>query len=85
MGFVNRTYADADAMLEEVMSLALEIAGKSPVSIRGTKEMILYTRDHTVAEGLNYIATWNAAMLLSDDLREALTAKTQGRDPLFED
>jgi hypothetical protein len=25
--------------------------------------MITYARDHSVADGLNYIATWNAAML----------------------
>jgi enoyl-CoA hydratase len=36
--------------------------------------MMNYARDHTVADGLNYVATWNAAMLMSDDLQRALTA-----------
>jgi hypothetical protein len=37
--------------------------------------MVNYARDHSVADGLNYIATWNAAMLMSDDLTEAMTAR----------
>ena len=52
---------------------------------RGCKEMITYGRDHSVADGLNYIATWNAAMLMSKDLFEAGTASMQKREPLFKD
>jgi enoyl-CoA hydratase len=44
------------------------------LAIRGSKEMLVYSRDHSVADGLNYIATWNAAMFLSADLDEAMTA-----------
>jgi enoyl-CoA hydratase len=33
-----------------------------------------YARDHSVADGLNYIATWNAAMLMSEDLSKAVMA-----------
>ncbi|MDM0041272.1 hypothetical protein QTH89_03835 [Variovorax sp. J22G21] len=47
---------------------------KSPLCLRGTKEMISYVRDRPVADGLNYIATWNAAMLYSEDLDEARRA-----------
>ena len=50
------------------------IARKSPLSIRGIKEMVNYARDHSVADGLNYIATWNAAMLMSEDLTQAMMA-----------
>jgi enoyl-CoA hydratase len=38
-----------------------------------------------VADGLNYIATWNAAMLMSKDLFEAGAADMQKRDPVFKD
>jgi hypothetical protein len=41
-------------------------------TIQGTKEMLLYARDHSVEEGLNHVATWNAAMLQSDDLKKAI-------------
>lgn len=36
--------------------------------------MIGYMRDHRVDDGLEYVATWNATMLQSADLRVAMTA-----------
>ncbi len=85
IGLVNRTYADTAALLEGVFALAREIAGKSPVAIRGTKEMIRYMRDHRVDDGLEYIATWNAAMLQSDDLKVAMAAHMSKQKPDFAD
>lgn len=82
---VNKSFSDKTEMLASVMATANEIASKSPLSIRGIKEMSLFARDHSVAEGLNYVATWNASMLVSDDLKEALTAKQQRRNPEFND
>jgi enoyl-CoA hydratase/carnithine racemase len=83
MRLVNRCFATHEDMTAGVAEIAATIAGKSPISIRGCKEMITYSRDHSVADGLNYIATWNAAMLLSDDLDEALTAAKEKRAPVF--
>ena len=85
MRLVNRCFESPDALNARVMEIARSIAAKSPLSIRGCKEMITYTRDHSVADGLNYIATWNAAMLLSKDLFEAGAANMQKRDPDFKD
>ena len=65
--------------------LAATIAAKSPLSVRGAKEMLTYARDHSVSDGLNYAATWNAAMLLSADLPEALLARREKRTPRFPD
>jgi enoyl-CoA hydratase len=33
--------------------------------------MLNYSRDHSVADSLNHVATWNAAMLLSEDIQKA--------------
>lgn len=85
MGLVNRVYADRDQLLEGVNSIANEIASKSPLAIRGTKEMIRYSRDHSVADGLNYIATWNAAMLQSDDVKLAVAAHMSKKPAKFAD
>jgi len=85
IGLVNRHYETKEMMMEEVMKTARLIASKSPISIRGTKEMILFTREHSVADGLNYIATWNAGMLQSNDIEEAMVAKAEGREPVFGD
>jgi enoyl-CoA hydratase len=85
MRLVNRVYASREAMADGVRELAASIAAKSPLSIRGSKEMMLYARDHTIADGLNYVATWNAAMLMSDDLQKAMMAGMSKQAPEFND
>jgi enoyl-CoA hydratase len=85
IGLVNRVFESREALYAGVQEIAATIAAKSPLSIRGTKEMINYARDHSVADSLNYIATWNAAMLMSNDLTEAMTANMQKRPPIFKD
>ena len=85
IGLVNHSYASAGMLFHEVAKIAATIAKKSPLSIRGIKEMVNYARDHSVADGLNYIATWNAAMLMSEDLTEAMTAARGKREPKFRD
>ncbi len=85
MHLVNRVFESREALHAGVREIAATIAAKSPLSIRGTKEMINYARDHTVADGLNYIATWNAAMLMSKDLSEAMMANASKRAPVFQD
>lgn len=82
---VNRVFESREALYAGVREIAASIAAKSPLSIRGVKEMISYARDHSVADGLNYIATWNAAMLMSKDLHEAMAANAGKRRPVFKD
>ena len=73
-GLVNRVFDSREALRQGVRDIAASIAAKSPLSIRGTKEQLNYARDHSVADGLNYVATWNAAMLMSEDLTKAMMA-----------
>ncbi|MEM9848203.1 MAG: crotonase/enoyl-CoA hydratase family protein [Bacteroidota bacterium] len=84
-GLVNQTYDDQAQMLVGVKSIAATIAAKSPLAIRGTKEVLQYARDHSVQEGLQHIQLWNAAMFLSSDLMEAFQAGLEKRTPEFED
>jgi len=71
--------------MEAVRGLAQQIAGKSPLAVRGTKEVLNYSRDHSVADGLNQVATCNAAMLMSANLSETLAAMRERRTPRFAD
>jgi enoyl-CoA hydratase len=82
-GFVNRVFPDRDSLIAGVTEIAREIARKSPLAIRGSKEMILYSRDHSVADGLNYIATWNAGLMSQSDLMSSIQAP--GGDVEYED
>jgi enoyl-CoA hydratase len=85
VGLVNKVYDSREALQAGVRELAAQIASKSPLSIRGVKEMLNYSRDHSVADGLNYIATWNAAMLMSNDLTAAMMAGMSKQTPEFKD
>jgi enoyl-CoA hydratase/carnithine racemase len=85
IGLINRRFESVDALHAGVLEIARTIAAKSPLAIRGTKEMINYARDHSVADSLNYVATWNAGLLMSDDLQEAMLANMSKRPPEFRD
>lgn len=85
VGLINRVFETHEALLEGARKVARSIAGKSPLAIRGTKEMLNYGRDHSVADGLNYVATWNAAMMMSADLSESMNALREKRLPKFDD
>ncbi len=85
LGLVNRVFADREQLLDGVLALAQQIAAKSPLAIRGSKQALNYARDHSVADGLAQIASWNAAMLLSKDLMAALMKGKAGEPPRFRD
>ena len=85
LGLINKCYEDKETMMSEVRKIAGGIARKSPLAMRGVKETLLYSRDHSVASGLNHVATWNSAMLLSSDLEESIMALIQNRTPEYND
>lgn len=84
-GFVNEVFPDHETMLDATMAIAGEIASKSPMAVWGTKQTMHYTRDHTVADGLEFIANWNAAMFDTDDMAEAFKASLEQRRAEFPD
>ncbi|HEY4113853.1 MAG TPA: crotonase/enoyl-CoA hydratase family protein [Rhizomicrobium sp.] len=86
LGLVNAVFATQEAMMEHVIGVAREIAEKSPLAVHGSKVMINYARDHSIADGLDYIATWQAGMYHPQtDMRESFMAKQEKRRPEFAD
>ncbi len=83
IGLVNDVAADTDGVHKAARSLAAEIAANSPIAVQGTKAVLAANEGRTVAEGLDYVATWNAGMLASEDLVEAVTAFMEKRPPKF--
>lgn len=63
-----------EACLKRAIDLAKEIASKSPVGVATLKQNIVYSRDHTVEEGLNHILLLNMAMLQTKDMEKAVMA-----------
>jgi len=85
VGLINEIFEDHDALLEGVTKIAAGIAERSPLAVWGSKEMINYARDHTVADSLNYIATWQTGMFQPTDMLEAFKAKGEKREPVYDD
>lgn len=83
-GLVSRVFDDHETLVAGVLNIAREISARSPLAVTGTKEMLNYVRDHSVADGLNYVATWNAAMVLTRDLGEGLNAQQERRSPMYD-
>lgn len=85
VGLVNEVFDDHDALVAGVLDIAGRIASKSPLAIWGTKEMCNFTRDHSVADSLRYMAGWQSGMFHGQDMAEQFTAKAEGRSPVFEE
>jgi enoyl-CoA hydratase len=83
IGLVNDVAGDAEGVLKASRALAAEIAANSPIAVQGTKAVLAANEGRTVAQGLDYVATWNSGMLASDDLVEAMTAFMEKRTPKF--
>lgn len=80
-GLVSRVFVDKEAMMTAALEMAGEIAARSPVAIQSTKVNLLYSRDHSVQEGLNYMAAWNMTMLQSEDVIKSAQAAMERKHP----
>ncbi|XP_059173328.1 delta(3,5)-Delta(2,4)-dienoyl-CoA isomerase, mitochondrial-like [Physella acuta] len=83
MGFVSRILPDKDTLIKAAVELAKVIASKSPIGVQGSKVNIVYSRDHGVYQGLNYMNIWNSAMVQSEDVSIAIAAALQKTAPVF--
>jgi enoyl-CoA hydratase len=83
IGLVNRISADADGVVSDARAMAAEIAANSPLAVQGTKAVLGAGEGRPVAEGLEFVAAWNAGFLASDDLTEAMTAFMEKRPAVF--
>ena len=83
IGLVNDVYPDRDAVIAAARELAGRIAANPPLVVQGVKDVLNAAREPQAAEGLRYVAAWNAAFLPSQDLGEAVQAFFERRPPRF--
>lgn len=87
-GLVSSVFQTKEEMMHAAMDMATMIAAKSPVAVQGTKMNLVYSREHSVEEGLDEVAKWNMTMLQSEDLMKSAMAamdKTNTEPPEFAD
>ena len=82
-GFVSSVYENKEECLKAAIATATLIAEKSPVAVSTTKRSIIYSRDHSVQEGLDNICVLNAAMLQTEDLAISAMASMSKQKPHF--
>ena len=84
-GFLNAVEADHAAALAAGEAMALTIAARSPLAMTGIKHVLNHGRDHSIEDGLDYVALWNAAMLQGGDVPAAIGAQMAKREAVFGD
>ena len=81
IGFVSSVADNREILMDRCLEVCKTIAQKSPVAVQGTKVAMNYARDHSIAEGLEQIATWNGATLLTEDLMKSAMAMKERKGP----
>uniref|UniRef100_A0AAV2J6W3 Uncharacterized protein n=1 Tax=Knipowitschia caucasica TaxID=637954 RepID=A0AAV2J6W3_KNICA len=77
----SRVFVDKEAMMAAALEMAGQIAARSPVAVQGTKVNLVYSRDHSVQEGLHYMAAWNMSMLQTQDVMKSAQASMEKKGP----
>ncbi|GJE89223.1 ClpP/crotonase [Phanerochaete sordida] len=84
MGLISKIVAGSrDQVVAAALQTAKLIASKSPIAVLGTKRVLLHARDNTVQSNLEYVATWNSAMLQSSDTPSALKGAMEKKSATF--
>jgi enoyl-CoA hydratase len=83
IGLVNDVFDTPEDLVREARSLARSIAENPPLVVQGIKQVMDYCADKSLADGLRYVAVWNAAFLQSHDLGEAMAAFVEKRPAVF--
>ena len=82
IGLCERLVDDAE-LEDEVTALAATIAAQPPLAVQGAKRAVAASGRLPVEEGLVFEAEQQKVCLQSDDMREAIAAVVESRDPVY--
>lgn len=83
LGLVSKVVDDDATLFKDGLELAKTIASKSPIAVQGSKVNLVYSRDHTVEEGLRFMTIWNGSMLQSEDVIKSAMAQMAKEQATF--
>ncbi|KAF2360870.1 Crotonase superfamily [Trinorchestia longiramus] len=76
-GLVSRQLPCYETLMAAATATAQTIAQFSPVAVQATKMALVYSRDHSVQEGLQFMQLLNMSLLQSEDTRVAAMSLLQ--------
>jgi enoyl-CoA hydratase len=85
LGFVNGLFDDHAATVAGALAVAHKIAARAPVAVAASKEMLNYTRDHSVAESFTYMNALQPGVFDPEDIARAVAAQKAGAPAAFAD
>ncbi len=83
VGLVSSLHDNQEGMLESAFEVAEKLVSKTPLAMWVTKEVLNYSRDHSVKEGLDNVNLWNAATLHKEDVMTTMMSKMQKKKPEY--
>ncbi|KKP06789.1 hypothetical protein THAR02_01081 [Trichoderma harzianum] len=83
VGFVSQVHEGKEKTVQVAIELAANIAGKSPVAVQGTKELLNHARDHSTVDTLRYTQLWNSVALQGADFPAAILSVLKKQKPTF--
>jgi len=78
LGFVNGLFDTHEQLVAGALEVARRIASKAPVAVAATKQMISYTRDHSVAESFDYLNALQPAIFDIEEIKRNLKGSKRG-------
>jgi enoyl-CoA hydratase len=75
LGFVNGIFDTHEQLVAGALEVAKRIASKAPSAVAATKQMISYTRDHSVAESFAYLNVLQPAIFDIEEIKRRLAAR----------
>ena len=83
VGLVSSLHDNQEVMLESAFEIAEKLVSKTPLAMWVTKEVLNYSRDHSVKEGLDNVNLWNAATLHKEDVMTTMMSRMQKKKPEY--
>ncbi|MBW2942248.1 enoyl-CoA hydratase-related protein [Zhongshania aquimaris] len=81
IGFASRIAQSPQELTELAKNLAERIARRSPIAVRGAKEIMKFTKAYGVEASLRYTAAWQSGAFPGDDINECFDARREKRAP----
>ena len=78
-------HADCAAVWDAGLQLCRTMAQHSPVAVRGTKQSLLYARDHNVTDSLEQVAAYSMLALQSPQFMHGMQTRLMGQQPVYQD